>query len=102
MSGVLDSVPQHVRLTRVTPDQDKTPEATAVARQLFRLARTEPGAGIIRAVQRELVAQALLETNGNEMHAAKLLGITRCVLRNRIRKSNLGRNPIPSLHAVGN
>jgi two-component system nitrogen regulation response regulator GlnG len=96
-----NSVPQDGRLTRVTSDRDKAPEATVVARQFFRWAKTEPGAGILPAVQRELVAQALLETNGNQGRAAKLLGITRTVLRNRMIRSSVRGNPMPSLHAAG-
>ena len=40
-------------------------------RVLTNLARLAP------AVERELVIQALKETDGNQLHAAKLLGITR-------------------------
>jgi len=98
----LESVPQNGPATAMPSDQPGAPDAAAVARKFFHWAKTEPGTGIIPAVQRELVAQALLETNGNQVHAAKLLGITRPTLRNRIRKFNLRGNPIPALHAVGN
>mgnify|MGYP003320889083 CR=1 FL=1 len=39
-----------------------------------------------QAVERELIAHALRETNGNQVRAAKLLGITRATLRKRIEK----------------
>jgi two-component system nitrogen regulation response regulator GlnG len=97
----LDSVPQNGPSTRMISEQDGTPDVTAVARQFFHWAKNEPGTGILPAVQRELVAQALLETEGNQVHAAKLLGITRPTLRNRIRKFNLRGNPIPSVRAGG-
>jgi len=41
---------------------------------------------ILPAVERELVIQALLETQGNQVQAAKLLGITRATLRKRVDK----------------
>jgi len=41
---------------------------------------------ILPAVERELVAHALRETNGNQVKASRLLGITRATLRNRIDK----------------
>jgi two-component system nitrogen regulation response regulator GlnG len=37
-------------------------------------------------VERELIIQALLETKGNQVQAAKLLGITRATLRKRVEK----------------
>ena len=98
----LDSVPRNGSSTRVTSGQDgPPPDVAAVARQFFRWAKNEPGAGIIPVVQRELVAQALLETEGNQVRAAKLLGMTRPTLRNRIRKFNLRGNPIPAVCANG-
>ena len=41
---------------------------------------------VIPAVERELIIQALHETQGNQVHAAKLLGITRATLRKRVEK----------------
>ena len=46
---------------------------------------------IIPAVERELVIQALKETDGNQVHAAKLLGITRATLRKRVEKFGIQR-----------
>jgi two-component system nitrogen regulation response regulator GlnG len=80
----------------VVPRQDWMPDITRVAQQLFRWAKNGTGAGVIPTVQGELVAQALLETKGNQVHAAKLLGITRATLRNRMRKFGLRGTPIPS------
>ena len=40
---------------------------------------------------RELVIQALKETDNNQVHAAKLLGITRATLRKRIEKFGIQR-----------
>ena len=66
-------------------------DAAALARQLFQWARRDPKLKIIPAVERELVIQALKETNDNQVHAAKLLGITRATLRKRIEKFGIQR-----------
>jgi two-component system nitrogen regulation response regulator GlnG len=61
-------------------------EVPALAQGLFRIARRDPNLKIIPAVERELIIQALLETKGNQVQSASLLGITRATLRNRIEK----------------
>ena len=66
-------------------------DATALARQLFQWARRDPKLKVIPAVERELVIQALKETGNNQVHAAKLLGITRATLRKRIEKFGIQR-----------
>ena len=66
-------------------------DAAAIARQLFHWARRDPKLKIIPAVERELVVQALKETNDNQIQAAKLLGITRATLRKRIEKFGIQR-----------
>jgi nitrogen regulation protein NR(I) len=68
-----------------------TSDITNLARQLFQWARREPKLKIIPAVERELVIQALRETEGNQVHAAKLLGITRATLRKRVEKFGIQR-----------
>jgi two-component system nitrogen regulation response regulator GlnG len=64
---------------------------TTLARQLFQIARRDPKLKVIPAVERELVIQALKETDNNQVHAAKLLGITRATLRKRIEKFGIQR-----------
>jgi DNA-binding NtrC family response regulator len=66
-------------------------DATALARQLYQWARRDPKLKVIPAVERELVIQALKETGNNQVHAAKLLGITRATLRKRIEKFGIQR-----------
>ena len=66
-------------------------DAAALARQLFQWARRDPKLKVIPAVERELVIQALKETHDNQVHAAKLLGITRATLRKRIEKFSIQR-----------
>jgi two-component system nitrogen regulation response regulator GlnG len=68
-----------------------TSDGAALARHLFQLARRDPKLKIIPFVERELVIQALKETNNNQVHAAKLLGITRATLRKRIEKFGIQR-----------
>ncbi|HEY4415120.1 MAG TPA: sigma-54 dependent transcriptional regulator [Verrucomicrobiae bacterium] len=66
-------------------------DAAALARQLFQWAKRDPKLKVIPAVERELVIQALKETNNNQVHAANLLGITRATLRKRIDKFGIQR-----------
>src|SRR5436190_6353691 len=66
-------------------------DIAALARLLFQWARREPKVKILPAVERELVIQALKETEGNQVHAAKLLGITRATLRKRVEKFGIQR-----------
>jgi len=64
-------------------------DIAALARLLFDWARTNPKVPLIHAVERELVIHALAETKGNQVQAAKLLGITLATLRKRIAKFNI-------------
>ncbi len=66
-------------------------DVAILARQLFQWARREPRLKIIPTVERELVIQALKETSGNQVHAAKLLGIARATLRKRVEKFGIQR-----------
>jgi two-component system nitrogen regulation response regulator GlnG len=60
-----------------------------LARALFQHARSDSKLKVIPAVERELVIQALIETQGNQVQAAKLLGITRATLRKRVEKFHI-------------
>jgi DNA-binding NtrC family response regulator len=66
-------------------------DVVMLARRLFQWARKDPKLRLIPAVERELVIQALKETSGNQVQAAKLLGITRATLRKRIEKFEIHR-----------
>ena len=61
-------------------------DISSLAATLFQWAKSQPDLAILPAVERELVAHALRETNGNQVQASRLLGITRATLRNRIDK----------------
>ena len=63
----------------------------ALARTLFTWARGQTKLRVLPAVERELVICALAETQGNQVQAAKLLGITRATLRKRIEKFRIQR-----------
>ena len=64
-------------------------DIASLARALFQWARQERTLQVIPAVERELIIQALLETEGNQVQAAKLLGITRATLRKRVEKFHI-------------
>ena len=70
----------------VPSGEGATSDIALLARQLFHWARKDPSLKVIPAVERELVIQALKETGGNQVHASKLLGITRATLRKRVEK----------------
>jgi two-component system nitrogen regulation response regulator GlnG len=70
----------------VAPDETKPADVAALTRVLFQWARDNPKLKILPAVERELIIQALLETKGNQVRSAKLLGITRATLRKRVEK----------------
>ncbi len=64
-------------------------DIASVAQLLFRWARADDRLKVLPQVERELIVQALNETNGNQVKAAKILGITRATLRKRIEKFNI-------------
>lgn len=61
-------------------------DAGFLARALFQIARRDKHFKVIPAVERELIIHSLAETKGNQVQAAKLLGITRATLRKRVEK----------------
>jgi len=66
-------------------------DAAVLARQLFHIAKRDPKLKVLPAVERELVIEALKDTDNNQVQAAKLLGITRATLRKRIEKFGIQR-----------
>ncbi|HEX4122204.1 MAG TPA: sigma-54 dependent transcriptional regulator [Verrucomicrobiae bacterium] len=67
-------------------EPEKPTDLASITRTLFEWARENPKLKILPAVERELIIQALLDTKGNQVRAAKLLGITRATLRKRVEK----------------
>jgi nitrogen regulation protein NR(I) len=64
-------------------------EIRGIAGMLFEWAKTQTKLRILPAVERELIIRALSETKGNQVQAARLLGITRATLRKRVEKFNI-------------
>ena len=82
--------PPSRRLVRQVPTSPiELSDLSAVARTLFGWARKDSQLKVIPAVERELIINALAETGGNQVQAAKLLGITRATLRKRIDKFHI-------------
>jgi len=65
-------------------------DLSEMAEALLALASKEPGLELIPEMERLLIEAALHKTGGNQVRAAKLLGISRNTLRNRIAKFGLG------------
>jgi two-component system nitrogen regulation response regulator GlnG len=81
-------VPANSAVSKTSPPAEDLP---ALAARLFTWARNDSKLKLIPAVERELIIQALVETKGNQVQAAKLLGITRATLRKRIEKFKITR-----------
>ena len=88
-----DSEPNPVKAIPEPQSPPGAPEPSVsledIGKQLFQWARSHKQLKILPAVERELVIQALAETSGNQVQAAKLLGITRATLRKRIEKFSI-------------
>jgi two-component system nitrogen regulation response regulator GlnG len=67
-------------------DQAAPTEVAALVDQLFAWARQDPKNRLLPTIERELVVRALRETRGNQVRAAKLLGMTRATLRKRLER----------------
>jgi two-component system nitrogen regulation response regulator GlnG len=77
--------------TVTVPPEDLAAAIDAAVRPLYALAKKDPNLKLMAAIERELIARALAETGGNQVQAAKLLGITRATLRKRIEKFGIAR-----------
>jgi nitrogen regulation protein NR(I) len=68
-----------------SPEAGKAALSHAVE-TLFNFARQDKQFKLLPAAERELIVRALAETSGNQVQAAKLLGVTRATLRKRVDK----------------
>jgi nitrogen regulation protein NR(I) len=79
--------PADVRAPATAPGAEPGKNELAQAIEiLFEFARREKQFKLLPAAERELIVRALAETSGNQVQAAKLLGITRATLRKRVDK----------------
>ena len=76
-------------LGQAEPPLAATIDLGTISAKLFHWAKERPDIAVLPAVERELIAHAWRETNGNQVRAAKLLGITRATLRKRIEKISI-------------
>jgi len=74
-----------------TPSVAVPTDIAPLVRALFEWARQDGRRRLLPAVERELVLQALRETHGNQLQAARLLGMTRATLRKRIERYGIRR-----------
>jgi len=58
---------------------------------LLRAAQADPGVELLPWLEREFTVHAMRETKGNQVQAAKLLGITRATLRKRLERFGITR-----------
>jgi two-component system nitrogen regulation response regulator GlnG len=88
-----EDLPAEVREPRPVglPKEQVADTVGAAVATLFALAKQDPQFKVILAVERELIIRALAETGGNQVQAARLLGITRATLRKRIEKFGIER-----------
>jgi nitrogen regulation protein NR(I) len=91
---LFEDLPPDVREPKAAPvsPTEVTSSVESAVSTLFALAKKDPKLKIISAVERELITRALQVTNGNQVQAAKLLGITRATLRKRIEKFGIERH----------
>jgi two-component system nitrogen regulation response regulator GlnG len=76
-------------VAETAPAAAQPSDLASLSRALFKWARKDAKLKIIPAVERELIINALNETKGNQVQAAKLLGITRATLRKRVEKFDI-------------
>ena len=68
--------------------------------EILRFWGTGLHSNLLEKIEKFLVQKALTETKGNQVQAAKLLGISRNTLRNRIDKYNLSSQKEPRIVEV--
>jgi two-component system nitrogen regulation response regulator GlnG len=84
-------LPEDLPAPRPVAAEAVTTSLDAAVAQLYALARQDKKFKVLPAVEREMIIRALAETAGNQVQAAKLLGITRATLRKRIEKFGISR-----------
>ncbi len=82
------SVPEGASASR--PESDGGIEAAL--NTLFREAKRDPKLKLVAFAERALIARALVSCEGNQVRAAKMLGMTRATLRKRIEKFGIRKS----------
>jgi len=94
-------LPEHVHfendrdaLPQIGHEEDRPPSLEqrieALVPEILRMAGSRVRANVIDLVEKALIAQALRECGYNQVHTARMLGISRNTLRHRIKKYDLG------------
>jgi len=88
-------MPEHLRLGQFAGQVRSAPESLKALRELARQhLQQAPGSAhqqLIEQVEAQLILEALTQTQGNLAQAAKLMGITRPTLREKIAKYRIQR-----------
>ncbi len=73
----------------VPPSECEAGEGTAdrAIEVLFQIAAGDPSLSLLPWIEREFTLRAMQKTNGNQVRAAKMLGITRATLRKRMERN---------------
>src|SRR5205085_9106126 len=87
----------HVRIATATPPASKSDSNTQTLRDLASalLSAAERGEfpdarnRLVEAAEKEVITQAIERTHGNQLKAARLLGISRLTLREKLRQFGL-------------
>jgi two-component system nitrogen regulation response regulator GlnG len=80
-----DDLPDRLRLPNAHPEAGTQDELVRFVDQRVREGSTTLYQESLDRMERQLLRRVLEETNGNQVHAARILGITRGSLRTKIR-----------------
>jgi transcriptional regulator with GAF, ATPase, and Fis domain len=89
--GTSDSGPRPVLESSRQEQTNGTglPDLSPITERLFERARRDPRFQSLAWIEREMVIQALSQTNGNQARAAQLLGVARTRLRRSVERLNI-------------
>ena len=74
-----------------TDPSDPTRDLDTAVRLLFEVAASDPEFELLPWIERAFTLEAMRRTRGNQVQAAKLLGITRATLRKRVERYGFDR-----------
>jgi two-component system nitrogen regulation response regulator GlnG len=87
----------HIHLT---PEQPAIDHLGSFVERGLQSGSEELHADTIAYVEKILLTRVLRHTGGNQSHAAKILGITRGSLRNKIRQLHISIDPVVSVDGM--